>query len=118
MDPFAVLPRELAVYVLLLVESGWRRRPRHLRAALQVSKRWNSVGMQPELWRDLELKKTHSDEVVERLLQRVDGSLRTLRLKGNVFGELGVERRHRASDIPRSVGRSCSRLRHGRDGLA
>jgi hypothetical protein len=55
MDPFAVLPLELAVGVLRFAASNPSLRPDHLCAALLVNRRWNTVAMQPELWADLEI---------------------------------------------------------------
>jgi hypothetical protein len=79
MDPFKLLPLELSIHVLGLVEENPALRPEHLHAPLLVSRRWNSVGMRPELWRDLSLSGTRCIGGVERLLARAQGALRSLR---------------------------------------
>jgi hypothetical protein len=84
MDPFERLPLELAVGVLRFVEPLSSLRPFHLVASLLVSKRWNSVAMQPDLWRDVSLYTTVSDAVINRLLGRAQGCLRSLHLEGNI----------------------------------
>jgi hypothetical protein len=85
MDPFEALPLELAVCVLLQLERDPARLARHLRALLLVSKRWNAVATQPELWRDFFYY--CDDETTEGglrraelLLQRARGGLRSLGL--------------------------------------
>jgi hypothetical protein len=85
MDPFQVLPPELAVHVLRLVQTDVVQRPKHLRAALQVSRWWNTVGMQPDLWCDLDFSSTLKFDripvdVMKALLRRAQGGLRTLKL--------------------------------------
>jgi hypothetical protein len=91
MDPFAVLPTELAARVLMCVieRVDPLHRPAHLRTPLLVSRQWNALSMQPELWQDVDLSpslrsKRHSRPVndLERLLGRARGGLRTLRWTG------------------------------------
>jgi hypothetical protein len=82
MDPFTVLPLELALLILRRVESHKKKLPDALRAALLVSKHWNAIGMLPDLWREFNyVRWSGDDEVVtcraKRLLLRAQGGLRT-----------------------------------------
>jgi hypothetical protein len=80
MDPFALLPPELSASILLFVEKDPLLRPRHLRASLLVSKRWNAVCMQPVLWRDLDFSVLPLGfaGMRPRVLERAQGGLRSL----------------------------------------
>jgi hypothetical protein len=84
MDPFEALPLELAVCVLLQLERDPARLARHLRAPLLVSKRWNAVASQPEMWTHLDLACREAPSVAraETLLRRTRGGLRSVRLDG------------------------------------
>jgi hypothetical protein len=52
-----------------------------------VSKLWNSVCLQPELWSELSIACAEDSVVAagERILDRAQGGLRVLRLAGRVF---------------------------------
>jgi hypothetical protein len=85
MDPFGALPIELSEKVLLLVEGDVAYRPLAIPTALLASKRWYAVAMQPELWRDIEMRlpvfpSKDAEGQAALFLQRAQGGLRTLRL--------------------------------------
>jgi hypothetical protein len=89
MDPFDLLPPELAVQVLLCLANNAWHRPDSLRAPLLVSKRWNAIAMEPELWihgRILDYCRGSIDlQLAQLFLQRAQGGLRSLALRGTVF---------------------------------
>jgi hypothetical protein len=92
MDPFAALPLELAVQVLTCVEPNEFMRPETLRPVLLVSRRWNAVALQPELWScvSMRLHNSPSDDTqtqVKRLLSRTRGGLVALFLSGDVYSD-------------------------------
>jgi hypothetical protein len=79
-----VLPLELAAAVLRLVEPDFHLRPYRLHASLLVSRRWDAVASQAELWSDVYIEKTHSADAVEQLRRRAQGVLRTLHRESNL----------------------------------
>jgi hypothetical protein len=92
MDPFAALPLELAVHVLTCVEPNGFMRPETLGPVLLVSRRWNAVALQPELWSYVAmlLHNSPSDNTrteIKRLLSRTRGGLAVLHVSGDVYSD-------------------------------